>query len=163
MAPPWLALAKSKLGIREIPGPANNPTILGWAKRLGPKIVGILYNDDSNIPWCGLYVAEVMSEAGFTPPTIAVRASQWATWGEKTEPCEGAILVFKRPGGGHVGFYVGEDAVAYRVLGGNQGDAVSYTRIAKNRCIAVRWPFGYRPKGNTITSGVTGGLSSNED
>ena len=28
------------------------------------------------------------------------------------------------------------------VLGGNQGDAVTITRIAKSRCIARRWPPG---------------------
>lgn len=161
-APPWKALALAKLGIRETPGAANNPTILGWAKRLGVKVLGIVYNDDSAIPWCGLFVAEVMSEAGFTPPKIAVRAKAWADWGEPTAPCDGAVLVFQRPGGGHVGFYAGEDATAYRVLGGNQGDAVSLTRIAKDRCVAVRWPTGFRPKGDRLVLAASGQLSQNE-
>jgi hypothetical protein len=52
------------------------------------------------------------------------------------------VLVFERPGGGHVGFYAGESGASYRVLGGNQGDAVSHAWIAKARCIAVRWPPG---------------------
>jgi hypothetical protein len=51
-------------------------------------------------------------------------------------------MVFERPGGGHVGFYVGEDAAAYHVLGGNQGDSVTIARIEKQRCIARRWPEG---------------------
>lgn len=34
----------------------------------------------------------------------------------------GAILVFERSGSDHVGFYTGEDAAAYRVLRGDQGD-----------------------------------------
>jgi hypothetical protein len=42
-----------------------------------------------------------------------------------------AVLVFERPGGGHVGYYFGEDATAYHVLGGNQGDAVTIARIAR--------------------------------
>ena len=52
------------------------------------------------------------------------------------------MLVFTRPGGGHVGFYVGEDAAAYHILGGNQGDAVTIVRIVKSRYIARRWPEG---------------------
>lgn len=162
MTPPWMPLARAKLGIRETPGPANNPTIMGWAKRLGVKALGILYGDDSATPWCGLFVAEVMSEAGFKPPPIAVRASSWAKWGEPSEACDGAVLVFQRPGGGHVAFYAGETATAYRVLGGNQSDAVSYAWIAKGRCVAVRWPTGYRPKGHRLDVAGNGPLSTNE-
>jgi fatty acid/phospholipid biosynthesis enzyme len=54
------------------------------------------------------------------------------------------VLVFSRKvaGGyaGHVGIYVAEDASAFHVLGGNQGDAVSVARVAKDRCVAVRRP-----------------------
>jgi uncharacterized protein (TIGR02594 family) len=92
------------------------------------------------VPWCGLFVAYCMTAAGQTPPDISVRASAWSTWGLPVEPTLGAVLVFERPGGGHVGFYAGETAAAYRVLGGNQGDAVNYAWIAKHRCVAVRWP-----------------------
>lgn len=160
--PDWVLKARAKIGIRETPGPKNNPVIIGWAQRLGAKILGISYADDSNTPWCGLFVAEVMSEAGFTPPPIAVRASAWSTWGEACGPCEGAVLVFQRPGGGHVGLYVGEDATAYHVLGGNQGDAVSITRVAKDRCVAVRWPAGGPPRGGRVVVATGGGLSHNE-
>jgi hypothetical protein len=51
-----------------------------------------------------------------------------------------ASLVFKREGGGHVGFYLGEDASSYQVLGGNQDDAVSVARLPKTRLIASRCP-----------------------
>lgn len=50
----------------------------------------------------------------------------------------GDILVFKRDGGGHVGFYVAEDKDYYHVLGGNQSDSVNITRIAKYRCVGIR-------------------------
>ena len=160
--PPWMPLARAKLGIRETPGPANSPTIMGWSRRLGVKVLGILYADDSATPWCGLFVAEVMSEAGFVAPKVAVRARAWAFWGEPVTPCEGAVLVFERPGGGHVGFYAGESATAYQVLGGNQGDAVSLTWIAKGRCIASRWPTGVRPLGARKPVLAGGPLSHNE-
>ncbi|WGG59349.1 hypothetical protein [Brucella intermedia] len=41
---------------------------------------------------------------------------------------------------GHVGLYVGEDYGAFHVLGGNQSDGVTITRIARERCIAIRRP-----------------------
>ena len=136
--PLWHGVAKAQIGVKELPGPKSSPTILTWAGKVGRKL-GIAYTDDA-VPWCGLFVAYCMTAAGQTPPDISVRAKAWATWGLPVEPTLGAVLVFERPGGGHVGFYAGETAAAYRVLGGNQGDAVNYAWIAKHRCIAVRWP-----------------------
>ncbi|RZL83684.1 MAG: hypothetical protein EOP66_03605 [Sphingomonas sp.] len=86
-------------------------------------------------------VCVCLDEVHAASPMLAVRAKSWATWGvnlraERLAP--GAVLVFERPGGGHVGFYVGEDATAYHVLGGNQGDRVTVARIEKERCIARR-------------------------
>lgn len=112
----WFEVAKSLIGTKEIPGAANNATIMGWAKRLGARILGIAYAGD-HVPWCGLFVAHCVSEAGLTPAPIAVRASSWEAWGANLRAdrlAPGAVLVFKRPGGGHVGFYVGEDATAYQ-------------------------------------------------
>ena len=142
--PRWLAAARAKLGTREAAGSSNSPTIIGWAKRLGTKVLGVIYNADS-VPWCGVFVGVCLDEAGIASPAFAVRAKSWATWGvnlraERLAP--GAVMVFERPGGGHVGFYVGEDAAAYHVLGGNQGDSVTIARIEKQRCIARRWPEG---------------------
>lgn len=142
--PAWLVVARRKIGTREAPGPANNPTILGWARRLGTRVLGILYNAD-DVPWCGVFVAHCLDEAGIASPMLAVRARSWAAWGANLRPdrlAPGAVLVFERQGGGHVGFYVGEDTTSYHVLGGNQGDAVSVMRLAKTRLIASRWPRG---------------------
>jgi uncharacterized protein (TIGR02594 family) len=163
--PAWLAAARKKLGTREAPGAANSPTIMGWAKRLGGKILGIVYNADS-VPWCGLFVAACVDEAGIKPAPIAVRASAWATWGSPLLPKElavGAVLVFQRPGGGHVGFYVGEDATAYHVLGGNQGDAVTIARVAKSRCVARRWPLGVKLTGKPVQLASNGGPLSRDE
>ena len=120
----------------------------------------MVYGADS-IPWCGLFVAQCMTEAGIKPPPIAVRAKAWATWGDPCPPQRGAVLVFQRDGGGHVGFYSGETASAYRVLGGNQGDAVSEVLISKSRCIAVRWPKGL-PQNGGRTFVAAGAISTNE-
>jgi uncharacterized protein (TIGR02594 family) len=164
--PAWLRAARAKLGTREAPGAANNPTILGWAKKLGTKVLGMIYNADS-VPWCGLFVATCMAEAGLPTAPIAVRAKSWADYGSGLKVdrlAPGAILVFAREGGGHVGFYVGEDATAYHVLGGNQGDCVSITRILKTRCIASRWPAGQPVIGGPVKMKTIVGiqLSRNE-
>lgn len=163
--PAWLKAARAKLGTREAPGAANNPTIMGWAKRLGVKVLGIVYNADS-VPWCGLFVAACMDEAGLPSAPIAVRAAAWATYGQRLRferLAPGAILVFQRPGGGHVGFYVGEDAAAFHVLGGNQSDNVTIARIEKARCVAARWPTGVPVIGGPVRLAANGRpVSSNE-
>lgn len=138
---PWLVVARALIGTRETPGPANNPKIMDWAARLGVKKLGVAYAGDS-VPWCGLFAAHCVNAVGIEPPKIAVRASAWATWGVPATPGKGAVLVFTREGGGHVGFYDGETATHYLVLGGNQGDAVSIVKIAKDRLSASRWPAG---------------------
>ncbi|MDF0540771.1 TIGR02594 family protein [Sphingobium sp. H39-3-25] len=152
--PAWLMAARKKVGTREVPGAGNSATIMGWAKAIGVRILGILYNADS-VPWCGLFVCACLKEAGVDLGLmkVGVRASAWATWGanlaaERLSP--GAILVFERAGGGHVAFYVGEDASCYHVLGGNQGDAVTIMRIEKGRCIARRWPIGWPVYGKPV-------------
>ncbi|MFZ2996297.1 TIGR02594 family protein, partial [Sphingobium sp.] len=126
--PAWLLAARALLGTREAAGGANNASILSWAKTLGAKVLGMVYNADS-VPWCGLFVAHSLRDGGvdLSEMYVAVRAKAWATWGaaiaaDRLAP--GAILVFDREGGGHVAFYVGEDASHYHVLGGNQGDCV---------------------------------------
>lgn len=139
--PQWMVWARAQIGTAEIPGAKSNPKIIGWAQRLGAKVLGINYDRDS-IPWCGTFCAAAVAQAGIKPPPIAVRASQWATWGQPCDPVVGAILVFQRPGGGHVAFACGEDDEAFHCLGGNQSDRVNITRIEKSRLIACRWPVG---------------------
>jgi uncharacterized protein (TIGR02594 family) len=155
--PKWLKVARTKLGTKEAAGSANSATILGWAKRLGTRVLGMVYNADS--------VAYCLQDDGIEPVSIAVRATSWSTWGLSLRPerlAPGAVLVFERPGGGHVGFYVGEDATAYHVLGGNQGDAVTIARIAKDRCIARRWPAGRPVIGRPIQMAARKPISTDE-
>lgn len=138
----WMTYARSLIGVREIVGPRHSPTIMGWIKALGSKRLGITVTSDETA-WCGTFCAHVMQHMGIEPPKIAVRASEWGGWGrELLGPRYGCVMVFRRPGGGHVAFYVGEDRTHYHVLGGNQGNAVSITRINKARMTAMRWPFG---------------------
>lgn len=126
------------LGLREVVGDQHNPIILSWAKELGLEAV---YRADE-IPWCGLFAGIVVKRAGWAPVADPLWAKNWQKFGNAAAaPSLGDVLVFTRPGGGgHVGFYIGEDAKAFHVLGGNQGDAVSITRIARARLLGARRP-----------------------
>jgi uncharacterized protein (TIGR02594 family) len=163
--PHHLKVARNLIGTREAPGVANSATIMGWIKKLDIKVLGIAVNADS-VPWCGTFAAYCVREAGLTPPPVAVRAKSWATWeanlrAEHLSP--GAVLVFDREGGGHVGFYVGEDQTHYHVLGGNQSDSVNVMRILKQRCIARRWPRSLPVVGQPVKLNPNGtAVSRNE-
>jgi uncharacterized protein (TIGR02594 family) len=160
--PAWLAFARSLIGTAEIPGPKNSPTIMGWIKALGTKVLGIAVFDDETA-WCGIFMAWCMRSCMIDPPPIAVRASSWSTWGRPCSPGVGSVLVFKRPGGGHVGFYTGERPDAYRVLGGNTGNRVAETWIAKDRLVASRWPVGVPIDSRPLKLAANGApLSTNE-
>ncbi len=165
MTPPiWYTTAQKYLGVKEIPGAKSNPAIVGWAARLGGWFKSFYTKDET--PWCGLFVAHVMREAvpSIKLPSNPFSALAWASWGVSlASPTIGAILVFKRSGGGHVGYYVGEDATCFHVLGGNQGDAVSVTRIEKNRLVATRWPsVGVLPDSGRVWLSGVGKPSTNE-
>lgn len=125
------------LGTREKAGDGDNPEILAWAREVG---LGSTYKHDS-IAWCGLFMAVVAKRAGKPAPAIPLRALAWSEVGDRSPtPGLGDVLTFFRPGGGHVGLYIGEDAQAFHVLGGNQGDAVSIARVEKSRLAAARRP-----------------------
>ena len=137
--PKHLFEAVKLLGTKEIAGAKSNKEILQWAKECG--LDKIYTNDDT--AWCGLFIAVTMLRSNQKPlqKYKALRAKEWAMYGlyvDKEEAKLGDILVFIRDGGGHVGYYVGEDKLAYHVLGGNQSNMVSIVRILKDRCIAVR-------------------------
>lgn len=137
--PQWLAVARSYLGLREYPGSANNPTIMGWLKKLGWAWLG-----GDNVAWCGTFMSHCLSRAGVTPPKAGYRALSWATWGVPCSVQVGAIGVKTRKGGGHVFFIVGEtkDKRYFLSLGGNQSDSVCIAPILKADVTAIRWPAG---------------------
>jgi uncharacterized protein (TIGR02594 family) len=134
-APKILVQAVKQLGVKEIVGKVHNPVILGWAKDLGLSKV---YTNDE-IPWCGLFIAYCAKMAGVQVVERPLWALNWNKFGNRvSEPMLGDVLTFKRNGGGHVGIYVGEDNTHYHVLGGNQNNSVSVSRIAKSRLNQAR-------------------------
>ncbi len=164
--PVWMREARRFVGQKEIPGPKSNPVIMGWAKRFGGWIAN--YFSDDDIPWCGLFIGHVIATTLPKEPLPAnpLGALQWRKFGKETPASLGAILVFSRSGGGHVGIYVGEDKSHYHVLGGNQSNMVNVTRIDKSRLVAggIRWPkTGEAPIGGKVTLSTSGvPVSTNE-
>jgi uncharacterized protein (TIGR02594 family) len=153
--------ALAEYGVIEGAGAAENPVILGWAAEVG--LAGS-YSSDV-IPWCGLFMAVVAQRAGKVIPDKPLWALSWSRFGCAADRAVlGDVLVFKRGGGGHVGLYVGEDAAAFHVLGGNQSDRVCIMRIARARLHAARRPL-YRQRPATAKScllAAAGALSNNE-
>jgi uncharacterized protein (TIGR02594 family) len=135
--PPWITTARGLIGTSEVVGPQHNSFISkGWA-RLGAS----WFNDDE-MPWCGFFVAHCVDSAKLPFPGGGkfAQAKAWMEWGKASAPVLGAVIVFSRKGGGHVGFVVGESSTHYYVLGGNQDNCVSITPFNKT----TRPPLGFR-------------------
>ncbi|HRC61590.1 MAG TPA: TIGR02594 family protein [Dehalococcoidia bacterium] len=160
--PVWLRIARADIGLREIKGAPTAPKIAAWLQQLGAW-----WRDDEQ-PWCGTCLAAWMKGAGLSIPKAWYRALAWAQWGAEVAPTPGAVVVFQRPGGGHVGLLVGRtNTGALLVLGGNQSDAVCILAFNPARVVAIRWPIerladlGAAPADLPLLA-ATGPLSRNE-
>lgn len=164
-APKQLIEALKHYGTLEVVGKGSNPNIMKWANEVG---VSGWYTDD-DIPWCGLFVGVVMQRVGYGfKASKLLAAREWNNWGvarPKGEEKLWDILIFQRDGGGHVGFYVGENDNAFLVYGGNQCNAVGFAWIAKNRLLGARHPaykIGEPSNVRKVLLSETGELSKNE-
>lgn len=160
--PSWYEMALSKRGLHER---ANNAELKAWFLADGTSL-----GDPKVHPWCGEFVqsslAQTVGDGGMPANTGLARA--WLEYGAPCDAVIGAIAVFWRGSRkgwkGHVAFNSGEDETAYHVLGGNQSNAVTITRIAKSRLLGFRWP----PNADHIAQvpvtqrPATGSLSTNE-
>ncbi|MFK7942532.1 MAG: peptidoglycan-binding protein [Paracoccaceae bacterium] len=135
---PWMAMAMRKKGMHE---KRDNVDLRKFLKSDG-KTLG----DPARLPWCGDFVetcvALCLPEAVL--PTNPYLARNWQKFGRTVDPCFGTILVFWRGSisgtSGHVGFYYSEDNTHYHVLGGNQSNAVTVSKIAKKRLLSAQLP-----------------------
>jgi uncharacterized protein (TIGR02594 family) len=161
---PWVTLAKTVYGLHEIRDKKKLTEFL--------KSDGALLGDPSVYPWCGDFaetcIKRTLPDEVF-PGALGVNpywARNWALLGEYTEPTYGCILSFERETGGHVAICLGHDGDKnFIVLGGNQSNTVSVTKIEKSRMLpkGSRWPSTferrpiYLPK---VT--IEGAVSTNE-
>jgi uncharacterized protein (TIGR02594 family) len=120
---------------------------MDWLKRDGRSL-----GDPSKNPWCGDLVETCIRVALPVEPLLGALgtnpywARNWLLFGQEVKQTPGAVLVFSRGSGGHVGFAMGQDDTHFYVLGGNQSDAVTIARIAKSRLLGARWPSTYPPR-----------------
>ncbi|SDL41972.1 TIGR02594 family protein [Paracoccus chinensis] len=161
---PWMQEALRLVGLKEDTGLGSNPVLIDIAKALE-----IDYADDE-IPWCGLFVGHCIGSSlpSEALPTLPLLARAWARFGVSCAPQIGAVLVFwrgSRNGSkGHVGFYHGEDATHFHVLGGNQSDTVNVSRIKRDRFLAARWPLtALAPSGQTVLAANNGQVQETDN
>lgn len=135
---PWYQLALKHLGTKEVPGAGNNPVIVDFWK--SAKLAWIR---DDKTPWCAGFVNAMLERCQIRGSRSAA-ARSFEFWGRGLPvPALGCIAVLKRPPNpwqGHVGFYAGESGTHICILGGNQGDAVTFAMFPKSRLLAYRWP-----------------------
>lgn len=142
--PRWIEIARQYIGTTEAPGIANNKDVVEMHR----SVSGVGHPD--SVPWCASFVGFILKKAGIKG-SGSLMARSYSKWGDKVDgdPPVGAIVVLsssRGPASGHVGFCVGCDGNFVRLLGGNQGDAVSIARFSRNKIVAVRWPKG-EPRG----------------
>jgi uncharacterized protein (TIGR02594 family) len=136
---PWFDIAMRELGTSEIEGPGDNPRIVQYLR--STSLGGSMACNDET-PWCSAFVNFCVEQAGFAG-TDSASARSWLNWGRKTDtPVTGCIAVFERgaPPSGHVAFYVSQSADQIKVLGGNQGNKVSFAHFPKFRLLGYRIP-----------------------
>ena len=140
---PWITEAKTALGRNEA---RDRSWLMDWLKRDGRSL-----GDPGKNPWCGDFVETCIRMGLPDEPLLGAlgtnpySARDWLLFGLETKPVIGAVLVFERGSGGHVGFAVGQNDTHFFALGGNQSDAVTFVRIAKSRLLGARWPATYPP------------------
>lgn len=136
--PPWLAIARSYIGLHEGTALHANPKVMKFFVEAGHAEV----KNDHLTPWCAAFVGAVLKESGL-PNTGTLWALDYARYGTKLDhPVIGAIGTKTRNGGGHVFFVVGFDKSSVWALGGNQNDQVCIERIPRSVIHSYAWPPG---------------------
>lgn len=126
--PLWLKIARRELGTAERSN-GSNPRILEY---LATTTLPAGSRGTDETPWCAAFVNWCLETAGINGLDSAWALS-WRTFGVAVEaPEPGDITVFKRPGGGHVGFFLRDLGAKVEILGGNQGNSVSIRSYPKD-------------------------------
>lgn len=144
--PLWLRTARRDDGLTEIPGQQSHARILQMARAIGSP--AWYHNDDQ--PWCAVALNAWLQDSGL-PMAVGtrgdyfdrLRALTFAEYGQGLrEPALGAIGVFSRPEGNHVGLYLGQFRDLFYIYGGNQSNKVCATWMRAKRLKTWRWPPG---------------------
>lgn len=145
-------LASRYVGTTEVAGSADSPRVVAWLADAG------LEGQHDETAWCASFVTHVCRLLGLPVPKFPARARSWLTVGDTVPDWTLAwpafdVVVLKRGDGpqpgpevldapGHVGFFAGFGSRpadgSIVVLGGNQGDKVSYQSFPEQRVLGVR-------------------------
>lgn len=159
--PLWLPVARSLVGVGEIPGKETSPVIRQWLISLGA------WWTDDETPWCGVFVAHCLRMAGVTGlPKHYYRARAWLEWGTVLPvPAPGCLVVFGRQGGGHVGFVDAVDSAGrLLVVGGNQKNKVGIDPFERDRVLGYRYPANVPlPAGALLTLAHNAKVASSQN
>jgi uncharacterized protein (TIGR02594 family) len=137
---PWMQIARSKLGIHEIPGPGAEAFIVECLKS---TTLPAPYNRTDATAWCAAFLNRILQLGGIKTINSA-RARDWLEWGREPTDDEfgpGVVVILERgEDSGHVGFLEDWDDTRVKLLGGNQGDAVSEAWFPMTRVLGWRIP-----------------------
>ena len=147
--PAWVKEAFSHEGKKETAKMVKDDP---WVKLLFEELGAYGWAKDQTVSdanWCAAFVSYCLKKAGKSPLT-GFDGMRARTYGDKygkeiTRPVYGALAVVARGGSGHIGFVIGYNKAngAIRLLGGNQGNAVS--RIWETRqLLAYRVPSSWK-------------------
>lgn len=146
--PIWWKIAEREVGVSEVAGPEHNPRIIEYLMTCETLSASDQRKDETY--WCSAFVNWVIEQSGL-PGTNSAWALNWQNWGKRLDkPKKGAIAVFSRGEGGHVGFVHSDLGDRLRILGGNQSNSVRLQNFPKDGMLgsvhyklkACRWPAG---------------------
>lgn len=139
-------LAQRFVGLKEVPGVASNPLVLGMLRLDVADVQG----DD--VAWCSAFVNFIAWMLRL-PRSKSLAARSWLGIGQPVELRDAKagfdVVVLQRGSGpqpgpdviaapGHVGFYSGMSGGNVVLLGGNQGDAVTLAQFSSQRILGIR-------------------------
>jgi len=139
--PPWLALARKDIGIREGRDDAKILAYRAFTKErpwVGTKGPGSAWCSDAVNAWMERCDIRGTRNAG---------AASWKTWGRISLAMPGAVIVFgphdpDAAGTGHVGLVNRVLADGWvEVISGNCGNSVKLKKYRLADAVAVRWPL----------------------
>jgi uncharacterized protein (TIGR02594 family) len=144
--PAWLLRARQELGVHETPGPVSSPKVEAYRAMAG--LAGI-HGDDSDVPWCAIFVGGMLRQVGIKP-SFSAMARSYSHWGNDCPVgTPGAVTVIsssRGPTSGHVFFATGRmTATHVEGCGGNQSDAVTLAWWPIARIVGSRWPAELQP------------------
>lgn len=132
---------KQHIGLREIPGAKDHPTIVKWGKDAG---IDWWNNDDD--AWCAVAVNGALVNAGY-PSTKSALARSFVKYGKRLDkPKRGAIVVMPRgsnPTFGHVAVVDEVLSNGYlKTVNGNVGNMMKVSTYHVDQLLpnGIRWP-----------------------